>query len=397
MVTRQQFIRISWMRVIVLAIAAFIFNTTEFVPIALLSDIARSFDLSVAKTGLMITIYAWIVALMSLPLMLATSTVERRKLLGILFIVFILSHILSCFAWNFKVLLISRAGIAFAHAIFWSITVSLAIRVAPAGNKAQAMSLIATGTALAMVLGMPIGHIVGQYLGWRITFLAIGVAALFVMFALLYLLPILPSKRAGSLKSLPIIFKRKALVGIFILVAVVISANYTVYSYIEPFVSQIGLQSQNFITFILLAFGVAGIFGSVIFSKYSAKIGLKFLPLSIILLSFCLICLLFVVQNKILLILVIAVWGVCNMCAVLGMQVKVFDLGSDATDVSMSIFSGIFNIGIGAGALMGNQVINYLGLSSIGFIGAIFGSFAFLWCVYIFIKYKSSFTMKVDL
>ncbi|HEM8780394.1 sugar transporter [Enterobacter hormaechei] len=379
--------RVAWLRVVTLAIAAFIFNTTEFVPVGLLSDIAASFHMETAQVGIMLTIYAWVVALMSLPFMLLTSQMERRKLLIGLFVVFIASHVLSFMAWNLTVLVISRVGIAFAHAVFWSITASLAIRLAPAGKRAQALSLIATGTALAMVLGLPIGRIVGQYFGWRTTFFAIGMGALITLVCLIKLLPKLPSEHSGSLKSLPLLMRRPALMSIYLLTVIVVTAHYTAYSYIEPFVQVVAGFSANFATVLLLILGGAGIIGSILFGKLGNKHASALVSSAIGLLLACLLLLMPAAGSESHLAILSLFWGVAIMIIGLGMQVKVLALAPDATDVAMSLFSGIFNLGIGAGALVGNQISLHVSMSAIGYLGAIPALIALIWSVLIFRKW----------
>ncbi|EBI1508476.1 sugar transporter [Salmonella enterica] len=379
--------KVAWLRVVTLAIAAFIFNTTEFVPVGLLSDIAESFHMQTAQVGIMLTIYAWVVAVMSLPFMLLTSQMERRKLLICLFVLFIASHVLSFLAWNFTVLVISRIGIAFAHAIFWSITASLAIRLAPAGKRAQALSLIATGTALAMVLGLPIGRVVGQYFGWRTTFFAIGMGALITLLCLIKLLPKLPSEHSGSLKSLPLLFRRPALMSLYVLTVVVVTAHYTAYSYIEPFVQNVAELSANFATVLLLILGGAGIIGSLVFGKLGNRHASSLVSIAIALLVVCLLLLLPAADSEAHLAILSIFWGIAIMVIGLGMQVKVLALAPDATDVAMALFSGIFNIGIGAGALVGNQVSLHWSMSAIGYIGAIPACAALVWAVLIFRKW----------
>ena len=140
----------NW-RVLTLALAAFIFNTTEFIPVALLSNIAISFNKASHEVGIMMTLYAWIVALLSLPAMLLTAKIERKKLILGIFLIFVIGHIVSILATSFTILLLAQAAIALAHAIFWSITASLVVRLAPKGTQTKALGTLATGSALATV------------------------------------------------------------------------------------------------------------------------------------------------------------------------------------------------------------------------------------------------------
>ena len=357
-------------RVVIMACAAFIFNTTEFVPVALLTDIGQSFDMQSSDVGLMMTVYAWTVMIMSLPAMLATGDMERKGLLLKLFVIFIIGHIISVIAWNYWILLIARMCIAVAHSLFWAITASLVMRVAPKNKKTQAIGMLAIGTSLATILGLPLGRLIGQLVGWRITFAIIAALALVVMILIMRLLPNLPSKNAGSFSSLPILAKRPLLIGLYATTVLIVSAHFTAYTYIEPFMVQIGELDPNLATMILLVFGVSGITASVIFNRLYRFGPTQFISGAMILLAVSLAFMLVSASYTATMFTLAFIWGIGISCIGLALQMRVLQLAPDATDVASAIYSGIFNAGIGAGALFGNQITHHIGLEYIGFSGA---------------------------
>lgn len=384
----------QWVSVCALAVGAFIFNTTEYIPIALLSDIGQSFGKPATEVGMMITVYAWIVALLSLPLMLMTKNIERRKLLLMLFALFALFHALSFFSWNFNILLVSRIGIALTHAVFWSITASLAVRLAPAGKTNQALGLLSTGTVLAMVLGIPLGRVVGQYFGWQLSFLLIGVCAAGVMLVLAKNLPALPSQNTGSLSSLPSLFKRRNLMLLYAMTVLIITAHFTAYSYIEPFVLQVGGFKAEQVTIVLSLYGLAGFAASYLFGKWFAKSQRLFMlgAVAVILLSALL--LLPLASFPYAVYALVFIWGVAIVIVSLGMVSKVLAFASDATDVANSIYSGLYNVGIGGGALLGHYVTVWFGLSNIGIAGALLAAAGLAVCGLLF-KEQNNLTQNV--
>lgn len=177
----------AWIPTIGLAFAAFVFNTSEFLPVGLLPNIAESIHESVSKTGLIITVYAWVVSLLSLPLTILTAKLERRRLLLWLIVIFALSHFVVLWADTFEKLMGARVCVAVTHSIFWSIMTPLAARVAPFGKQAFGLAAVMGGSIVATVLGVPIGTHLGQQVGWQGSFFIVGMAAVLVWVIIFFL------------------------------------------------------------------------------------------------------------------------------------------------------------------------------------------------------------------
>ena len=370
MLTRHQAEKAAYLRVFALAVAAFVVNTTEFLPIAMLTDIGRGFNMPEADTGIMITVYAWVVSLASLPLMLIAARAERRRLLLSLFAVFVAGHALSVAAWSFPVLLVSRVVIALTHALFWAITAALAMRLAPRGKRQQALGWLSLGTAMATVLGLPMGRIIGQLLGWRTTFALIGILALGVMLLLAKILPRLESRNAGSLASLPQLARRPLLLGVYGMTVLMVVAHFTAYSYIEPYVLRVTQMPPQTATAVLLVYGVSGMAASWLFSRFYPSRPNTTLLTAAGLLLFSLLLLNPLGGSTAAMFALVFVWGVGIAVASLSVIGHVMRYAADATDVANAIFSGCCNIGIGGGALLGGIVMRHWGLGALGWTGA---------------------------
>ncbi|CAM2949519.1 sugar transporter [Helicobacter burdigaliensis] len=381
-----------WLGVIAISLGAFILNTSEFVPVGLLSLIADDFNMKVSSVGLMVGIYAYIVALVSLPLMMLFSKMELRSLMLLVLSVFVISHIFSSLATNYEMLLASRIGVALSHALFWSIATPMAVRIIPQNKQSLALSLVVTGTAIAFIGGIPLGRVIGLWLGWRISFLCIGILALLILMLMAYSVPKLPSNGGFSIRLLPKLLSNKALLSIYMLTILLTTAHFVGYTYIEEFLKRIANFSQDGITLTLVAFGAVGFLGSFLFTKYYDKNRLTFSYIAIFGITLSLFALEISSLNPILAVLICVIWGLCITIFNLTFQSKIIHLAPHHTSIAMSMFSGIYNIGIGSGAFVGRVVIDGLDTISfkgfgVEFIGGVGGIIALLACL-IFLKVK---------
>lgn len=361
----------EWLPLIGMTISAFLVNTSEFMPIGLLTDISNDFNMTAAQAGVMITAYSWTVTILSLPLMLLACKIEPKKLLLGTLTVFSTCQVLSVISIGFPFLVVSRIGVACAHSIFWAIASPLAVRVVSKEHQSKALSAIITGTAIAMVLGMPLGRMIGLQIGWRMTFLCVAVISFLVLVYLAFVFPKIENTESFSINQLPELFKNSRLMITYIITFLFATGYYTTYSYIEPFLQRVAGFPSTLVTITLMLFGVAGLSGSYLFSRYYDDHRFAFVQAVLFGFAGALGLLYPASINMYMIILVCAIWGIAAMAFQTSFQAEIIGcVSTAASSVAMAIFSAIFNLGIGSGTWLGGVVYTNTSLNFIGFVGA---------------------------
>ena len=376
----------DWLPLVGISICVFIFNMSEFMPIGLLTGIAEDFSISESQAGLIISMYAWAVAILSLPMMLLLRKMEYRRMLLMCVLLFAIFQFMSGVSTSYWMLVVSRIGVAVAHAVFWSIAAPLAVRVVEPRYSKVAISAVATGTSVAMIVGLPLGRVIGLALGWRMSFMTIAVIAVVALALLVAVFPKLSNPGTFTLERVPSIFRSRAITGIYILVITAVIGYYTTYSYIEPFLGQVAGMSDTMITVCLTVFGIFGIIGSILFSKFYGRFRFRYLVAALA--GSAIIILLFRPSADVYLgpVLVCAVWGLCVTSFNVSTQNEIIWVSeSDATPIVMSLYSGLYNVGIASGSLIGGAVTD-VSVSNIGYVGGAFLAVATLFTALYLVK-----------
>lgn len=352
-----------------LVVAAFVFNTSEFMPVGLLSDIAASFALTDAQAGIMISVYAWGVAALSLPLMVEASRFGFRELLLAVIALFAAGQILSAVAVSYGFLILARLVVACAHAIFWSIVMICAARVAGPAHEAGAMSIVATGTSIAQIAGMPLGRAIGLAVEWRMAFALVGVVALIDLAFLFRIFPELAHVEF-TLKRLLGLFRTAPLAVLFAVTVLLASGHYVAYGYIEPYLEDVASFSASGITAALVLFGVSGLVASALFGKLYATHRRSYLALSCMLVTAALLALLPASASPVAESVVLAAWSLGLTSFGIAFQALIIEIADpqDAS-VAMATYSGLYNLGVGTGTALGGVALDGLGAASLGILG----------------------------
>lgn len=377
--------------------AAFIFNTSEFMPIGLLTDIAQSFSLTEAEAGVMMTVYSWAVMILSIPLMLFSARLPQKLLILVTVGLFSAGQFCSAAAQSFLLLVFARVLVAAAHSVFWAIAIPMVSEVVRPECRSKAVGMVVTGTSVAMILGLPLGRVVGLYIGWRTTFFCVALAGVLILIYLLFLFPKVQRESLLTFRDVLSLAHNKAVLAICALNFITITGYYTAYSYIEPFLKQVALLPDWLVTGALVGFGLFGILGSNLFSHLYDRRRYTFMAGCVIGIMVSLWLLQVASFTAVTAILLCGFWGVMITAYNATYQCEILKAADEkVATIAMASFSAIYNLGIGTGTAIGGKVTTHLGLQYIGYAGGLIDLFAVLFCILVLLRLLKKETPKAS-
>lgn len=243
-----------------LAASVFAGVTTEMLPVGLLPDMAQSLHRSEAQIGLLVGIYAAMVAVLAVPLVALTRRVPRKRLLMVTIGSYALSNLICAIAPGFTTLAIGRALGGATHALFFAVAIGYGTRLVPPAQTGRALALVSAGVSVGFVAGVPLATALGHLAGWRASFWALFVVLLIVLALLAKVLPDIPvtTERATEPRG-----RRRDLATVVTANTVTFVGHFALYTYVSALLLQAG-AAPSAVAMGLFLFGGAGLVGVLV-------------------------------------------------------------------------------------------------------------------------------------
>ncbi|MER8225601.1 MFS transporter [Streptomyces sp. NPDC094143] len=368
----------SWLAVVAVGMGVFAFTTTEMVPIGLLPAMSRDLHVSEGTVGLSVTLYGAIAGLFAPVLTVATRRIDRRLLLLLVLGVFVAGNAFTALSSSYAVLMVSRLLTGFAHGVMWSIAASIAIRLVPPAQAVRATAVVFSGISIASVVGVPFGTFIGGLSDWRTAFWAIAAIGVAILAAAAFLLPPLAPRAVVRLAELPRLLRDGNLRIATLVTAAMVIGHFAAYTYVAPFLEQDAGIPSDWVSALLLLYGVAGVVGNFAGGAAAAR-SLRATTLTcILLLAAAVVALVVNGRWHPGTVILLLVWGIAYTALPVCLQTLVFASAPQAPEAATSLYICAFNISIALGALIGGWFVDASGPSAVMFLGAGFSILAAL-------------------
>src|SRR3954469_6127429 len=341
-----------------LALGAFLMCTTEFLIAGLLPQVAADFGVRPSRIGLLIMAFA-VGMIVGAPVMaLATLRLPKRATLVLALATFGAGHVVAALSGSFELLFVARVLTGVVTGAFWSAATVVATRAVGPDARTHALGVIGSGVALATVLGVPLGSLAGDHLGWRGAFwllaaLAVVAAAVIGRFT--------PGEEAGAAVSVRSEFRALRSGRLwFVLGATVLVMGGCMgtFSFISPLLTERSGIPLELVPLVFVCFGVGSMIGTNGVGRFADRRPVATFVACALAAGLVLMLLIPLSANPVTAVIAITLLGVVSMAippVATGLSVR---LAGSAQTLAAALTVSAFNGGIATGSSLGGHTLN---------------------------------------
>jgi predicted MFS family arabinose efflux permease len=372
----RQFGLLAW-----IALGTFATGTETFMIAALLPGLARDLSVTLTAAAQLVTVFGLTYAVSSPVLSALTAGVGRRNLLLISMTAFALANFFASTATNFWQLLAARILLAGAAGLYVPSASALAGAIVAPERRGTALAIVNGGTSIAVALGVPLGAMVGHALGWRMTFVGVGIVASIAVAGLFCGIPrgIDRGLSAPSIRERLAVIRQVPLLVGFLVTMIWATGAYTVYTYFTPYLTTVIQLDGTHVGIAFFVWGVSAVTGLFLGGTLSDRFG----PRAVMIPSFAFLALAFValsatglfLSGKTALALVtaaIVIWGLAAWGFFPAQQSRLMQVaGLKTAPIALSLNASFMYLGFSLGAMLGSLVLMHAPVTTLGLVGAV--------------------------
>lgn len=382
--------------IMMLALGVFGIITTEMGIVGVLPQITQRFNITTSQAGVLVSIFALVVAISGPFLTLLASGINRKVILLTAVLMFMISNIVYAYTTSFEMMLAFRILPAIFHPIFFSVALVTAAKLVPLEKSGHAITKVFAGITVGFAFGIPLTSFLAEQLSLEASFLFGAIVSAIAFAGILFWLPSMPVKEKMSYGKQVSILRKP---GLWLNIATVIcifAAMFTVYSYFAEYLGQVAHMNGSWISFMLMVFGLIMIFGNFLFGSSLQKnmtktvISFPLLYIAIYVLAY------YFGTYFIPMAAIVFFWGIIHSGGLNVSQTWLMTEAKESPEFGNSLFVSFSNLGITLGTSIGGWSISQLGIHQLIWSGITFALLAFF-LIIIKIKILSSAKEEIDL
>ncbi|MGM8364946.1 MFS transporter [Virgibacillus sp. W0181] len=360
-------------RVYLLTIIAFVVGMVELIIGGILDLIANDLQVTLGQAGQLISIFSLVFAISAPILLVVTSSVDRKRLTLYALTVFFIGNMIVLFSTSYAILLLARIIATASGSLLVVLSITLASSIVPQKYVGRAIGIVVMGVSGSLVLGVPIGLMLGNAFGWRAPFALICLLTiLMILFVFFFMKPI-DSKKAIPLKAQLATLRSRKILFTQLTTFLFLAGHIILYAYFTPFLKQIVGIGDSWISIIYLIFGIAAVAGGGLGGIITDRFG-SIRVMLIVIAAFALT--MFIIPYSTfalpIFLIVMIIWGTLSWAITPAVQSYLISSSPETAAIQQSLNNSALHFGIAFGSMIGGIAIERVSVENNATIGAFF-------------------------